>query len=112
MHSCNHHPLGPCWMDSHTEDNEMKNVTLAVGFALSFAVSVRAQSPIPMQGPVCIKPEFLESVEVLKGLRAQQEYGIRDGESIVTFRVKVTAGGGSFRDCPAGDDQLERLFFP
>jgi hypothetical protein len=97
-------------MDSHTEDNEMKNVTLAVGFALSFAIGAHAQ--VPAQGPICIKPEQIERVEVLKGARAQQEYGIRDGESVIIFTTKVSGAGGTFRDCPAGDDQLERLFFP
>jgi len=97
-------------MDSHTEDTEMKNVTLAIGLVLSVGVGAHAQ--VPTQGPICIKPEQIERVEVLKGVRAQQEYGIRDGESVIIFTTKVGGAGGTFRDCPAGDDQLGRLFFP
>src|SRR5262245_6280072 len=88
----------------------MKNVTLAVGFALSLAI--RAPAQVPTQGPICIKPEQIERVEVLKGARAAQEYGIRDGEAIIIFTTKVAALNGTFRDCPPGDDQLGRLFFP
>ena len=88
----------------------MKTVTLAVGFALSLAFNARAQ--VPTQGPICIKPEQLERVEVLKGMRAAQEYGTREGEAIIILTTKVAANGASFRDCPGADDQLGRLFFP
>jgi hypothetical protein len=96
-------------MDSRTEDTEMKNITLGVGFML-FAIGAQAQ--VPTQGPICIKPDQIERIEVLKGVRAQQEYGIRDGESIIILTTKIAGAGGTFRDCPAGDDQLGRLFFP
>lgn len=88
----------------------MKKLSLAVAFAFSLANNARAQ--VPTQGPVCFKAEQLERVEVLKGQRVMQEYGTREGEGIVIFTVKIPGTGGSFRDCPASDDQLGRLFFP
>jgi hypothetical protein len=88
----------------------MKSVTLTVGLALSLAFSGRAQ--LPTQGPICIKPEQIERIEVLKGARAVQEYGIREGEGIIIITTKVPGTGEAFRDCPNGDDQLGRLFFP
>ena len=51
-------------------------------------------------------------MEVLKGVRAAREYGTREGESIIILTTKVPAAGKLFRDCPGGDDQLDRLFFP
>ena len=88
----------------------MKTMTLAVGFAFSLAFNARAQ--VPTQGPICIKPEQLERVEVLKGMRAAQEYGTREGEAIIILTTKIAANGAPFRDCPGADDQLGRLFFP
>ena len=90
----------------------MKKVTIAMGLALSLAHSARAQ--VRSQETICIRPENVESVEVLKGARAQQQYGIKDGEGVVIITTKVGTGiTNTLRDCPPpGDDQLARFFFP
>jgi hypothetical protein len=83
---------------------------LVLGLMLCAASSASAQKYI------CINEEDIERVEVVKGPRAVQQYGIQPGEGIIVITTKVGTGLQPSFQCPkpsgGGDDQLSTKLYP
>jgi TonB-dependent SusC/RagA subfamily outer membrane receptor len=82
---------------------------------LVLGLLVCAASTAPAQRYICINEEDIERVEVLKGARAVQQYGIQAGEGVIIITTKVGTGmQPSFR-CPksaGGEDELSTKLYP
>jgi TonB-dependent SusC/RagA subfamily outer membrane receptor len=88
----------------------MKKFTLAFGLALCVTSVARAQ-----QKPLCINPDDIEQIEILKGPAAVAAYGGTAANGVIVIRTKIPSTQVLSNPCApsaSGDDPFARYLFP
>jgi hypothetical protein len=84
--------------------------------ALAVGLVLCALSTATAQKRICIEESDIQRVEVVKGVRAVQQYGAQAGEGVIIITTRIGSSGTPNFNCPAGpgsgDDPLARLLFP
>jgi TonB-dependent SusC/RagA subfamily outer membrane receptor len=95
---------------SNTRELTMKKFTLALGLALCVTSVARAQ-----QKPLCINPDDIEQIEILKGPAAVAAYGGTAANGVIVIRTKIPSTQVLSNPCvpsASGDDPFARYLFP
>lgn len=95
---------------SNTRELTMKKFTLALGLAFSVTSVARAQ-----QKPLCINPDDIEQIEILKGPAAVAAYGGTAANGVIVIRTKIPSTQVLSNPCApsaSGDDPFARYLFP
>jgi TonB-dependent SusC/RagA subfamily outer membrane receptor len=95
---------------SNTRELTMKKFTLVLGLALCAMSVARAQ-----QKPLCINPDDIEQIEILKGPAAVAAYGGTAANGVIVIRTKIPSTQVLSNPCApsaSGDDPFARYLFP
>jgi len=87
----------------------MNKITVAVGLTLCCVSAARAQKPI------CINPDDVEQIEILKGAAAVAAYGGTAANGVIVIRTKIPSTQVLSKPCAAaasGDDPFAQYLFP
>jgi len=100
----------------------MKKITLALGLALCVTSAAQAQRGARGSGPggdaakpLCINPEDIEQIEILKGPAAVAAYGGTAANGVILIRTKIPSTQVLSNPCTASassDDPFARYLFP
>jgi TonB-dependent SusC/RagA subfamily outer membrane receptor len=88
----------------------MNNIAVAIGLTFCVTSVARAQ-----QKPLCINPDDIEHIEILKGAAAVAAYGGTAGNGVIIIRTKVPSTQVLSNPCgpsAPGDDPFARYLFP
>jgi TonB-dependent SusC/RagA subfamily outer membrane receptor len=99
----------------------MKNITLALGLALCVTSVAAAQrgargsGPGDAAKPLCINPEDIEQIEILKGPAAVAAYGGTAANGVILIRTRIPSTQVLSNPCnqaASADDPFARYLFP